>query len=72
MIKSSRRDEDNIIKYVRNLFKIEKTEKRNKQYHNYRDKKSFQTGKIQNEAMKYRIIRDIRNLFEFEEHYYKQ
>ena len=37
---------------------------------NRRYKKSLQTEKKENEAIKERVIRDIRNLFENEEEYY--
>ena len=42
-------EEENIIKYIRNLLRLEKETK----------------------AIKYRILRDIKNLLEYEEDYYK-
>ena len=48
-MKSSRLEKDNIIKNVKNLFRLKK----------------------ENKAIKNRIVRDIRNLVEHEEDYYK-
>ena len=56
------RIEDNIIKDVRNLFRLIREI----------DKKKLLRLKKENETIKYRVIRDIWNFFEYEEEvYYK-
>ena len=69
MVKSPRleKDKKDIIKDGWNLFKLQKeindTTIKNKRY--------LSRLKKENEATKDRVIRDIRNLLEHEEHYYK-
>ena len=69
--------EDNIIKDIRNLFrlkrKIENQQKYilNIYYTAIKDIRKLFRLKKEKEAIKARIIRDIRNLFEHEEDYYK-
>ena len=71
MIESPRLEEENIIKDVRNLFRLNKL----KQKQNAAAVKGIRNLfrlEIQNKAIKDRMIRDIRNLFEHEEEdYYK-
>ena len=56
---------DNIIKGVRNLFRI-----KNRRHGNQKCKKYFWTEK-NNEAIKDKVIKDIRNHFKYEEGYCK-
>ena len=63
--------EENIIKDVRNRFRLNKLEKEINDITIKNIKNLFRLKKG-NEAMKYKIIRDIRNLFEYvEEDYYE-
>ena len=55
--------EDNIIEDVKNLFRLKK---RTRWQRNLKYKKSFQTEKRKMKQSKDRIIRDIRNLFKQE------
>ena len=80
MMKSSRLKEyenieKNIIKYVRNLFRLKKTKKRIKKETNevtVKDIRNLFRLTKENKAIKERIIRDIKKIFEHEEgDYYK-
>ena len=64
---------ENIIKDVKNLFRLKKLKKETKHAAIREIKNPFRL-KIKNNVIKYRILRDIRNLFEHEEeleNYYK-
>ena len=67
--------EKNIIKYVRNLFRLKKTKKRIKKETNevtVKDIRNLFRLTKENKAIKERIIRDIKKIFEHEEEdYYK-
>ena len=75
-MKSSRLEEyknieENIIKDVRNLFRLKKLKKETKEAAIKGIRNLFRLKKV-NKTIKYRIIRDIRNPFKHEEKdYYK-
>ena len=71
-MESSSLEEENIIKDVRNLFRLEKLEKETNNALIKGIRNLFRLKK-ENKGIKCRMIRDIRNLFEHEEeeNYYK-
>ena len=69
MMKNLSPEEENIIKYMKNLFRL-KTELN---YTTIKDKRSYFRLEKETQVIKYRILRDVENPFEHEEEgkYYK-